>query len=99
MSANATGRTAILCRGASLIGGAAFVAMLGASFADGHPYTDRLNTVSSTPLSEQVQAQSPVELAAVKQTREQQCLAEVMYYEARGEGIEGQEAVAEVVLA
>jgi spore germination cell wall hydrolase CwlJ-like protein len=72
--------------------------MLGASFADGHPYTDRLSVVS-TPLSEQVQAQSPVELAAVKQTREQQCLAEVMYYEARGEGIEGQEAVAEVVLA
>lgn len=40
---------------------------------------------------------SAVELAMVKFAGEQRCLAEVMYYEARGEGVEGQEAIAEVV--
>lgn len=40
---------------------------------------------------------SASELAMVKFAAEQRCLAEVMYYEARGEGIEGEEAVAEVV--
>ena len=42
-------------------------------------------------------APSAVELAMVKFAAEQRCLAEVMYYEARGEGVEGQEAIAEVV--
>lgn len=40
---------------------------------------------------------SAVELAMVKFAGEQRCLAEVMYYEARGEGVEGEEAIAEVV--
>jgi spore germination cell wall hydrolase CwlJ-like protein len=42
------------------------------------------------------------ELPAMEQSRrfvaESQCLAEAMYYEARGEGVAGQKAVAEVVL-
>ena len=42
-------------------------------------------------------APSAVELAMVKFAGEQRCLAEVMYYEARGEGIAGEEAIAEVV--
>ena len=42
--------------------------------------------------------ESPVELAAARLTAESHCLAEAMYYEARGEGIDGQKAVAEVVL-
>ena len=42
-------------------------------------------------------APSAVELAMVKFAGEQRCLAEVMYYEARGEGLEGEEAIAEVV--
>ena len=40
---------------------------------------------------------SAVELAMVKFAGEQRCLAEVMYYEARGEGVAGEEAIAEVV--
>ncbi|HTW34501.1 MAG TPA: cell wall hydrolase [Rhizomicrobium sp.] len=40
---------------------------------------------------------SAVELAMVKFAGEERCLAEVMYYEARGEGVEGEEAIAEVV--
>ncbi len=42
--------------------------------------------------------QSPVEQAAADMAAEQVCLAEVMYYEARGEGVAGQKAIAEVVL-
>jgi spore germination cell wall hydrolase CwlJ-like protein len=41
---------------------------------------------------------SPVELAAAQLSAESQCLAEAVYYEARGEGMAGQKAVAEVVL-
>jgi spore germination cell wall hydrolase CwlJ-like protein len=40
---------------------------------------------------------SPEEIAMAKLAVEERCLAEVMYYEARGEGVTGQEAVAEVV--
>jgi spore germination cell wall hydrolase CwlJ-like protein len=40
---------------------------------------------------------SAVELAMEKFAGEQRCLAEAMYYEARGEGIEGEEAIAEVI--
>jgi spore germination cell wall hydrolase CwlJ-like protein len=40
-----------------------------------------------------------VELAAPKHAAEQTCLAEALYFEARGEGEEGQKAIAEVILA
>ncbi|MGB8366450.1 MAG: cell wall hydrolase [Rhizomicrobium sp.] len=40
---------------------------------------------------------SAVEVALVRIEAEQRCLAEAMYYEARGEGVQGQEAIAEVV--
>jgi spore germination cell wall hydrolase CwlJ-like protein len=40
---------------------------------------------------------SPAEIAMVRFAAEQRCLAEAMYYEARGEGVPGQKAVAEVV--
>ncbi len=39
-----------------------------------------------------------MEIAGARLAAESQCLAEAMYYEARGEGIDGQKAVAEVVL-
>jgi len=52
----------------------------------------------ATPVAEPVQAApSAVELAMVKFAGEQRCLAEAMYYEARGEGAEGEEAIAEVI--
>jgi spore germination cell wall hydrolase CwlJ-like protein len=36
--------------------------------------------------------------AAIEVAAQENCLAQAMYYEARGEGIEGQKAVAEVIL-
>jgi spore germination cell wall hydrolase CwlJ-like protein len=42
-------------------------------------------------------APSPPELAMVKMLAEQKCLADAMYFEARGDGVRGEEAVAEVV--
>jgi len=42
-------------------------------------------------------APSATELAMVRFAAEQRCLAEAMYYEARGEGVTGEEAIAEVV--
>jgi spore germination cell wall hydrolase CwlJ-like protein len=98
MSRIATGNKAAFVRAASLIGGAAFIALLGASFAEGHANTP---SQFSPALSLRVEAtpHSAVELAAVKQASEQRCLAEALYYEARGEGEEGQKAIAEVILA
>jgi spore germination cell wall hydrolase CwlJ-like protein len=42
-------------------------------------------------------APSSAELEMVRILEDQRCLAEAMYYEARGEGRSGQEAIAEVV--
>jgi spore germination cell wall hydrolase CwlJ-like protein len=42
--------------------------------------------------------ETPVALATARLSSESQCLAEAMYHEARGEGVDGQKAVAEVVL-
>jgi spore germination cell wall hydrolase CwlJ-like protein len=42
-------------------------------------------------------APTPADLALEKMLAEQRCLAEAMYYEARGEGIDGEKAIAEVV--
>jgi spore germination cell wall hydrolase CwlJ-like protein len=49
------------------------------------------------PLPVLVNAPSPRDLALAKVLNEQSCLAEAMYYEARGEGVEGEEAIAEVI--
>src|SRR5688572_1579381 len=100
MFASATGGKAALGRAASLIGSAAFIAVLGASFADGHPYTNNFAAASEVSLDlAPPAAHSKVELAAPKHAAEQSCLAEALYYEARGEGEEGQKAIAEVILA
>ena len=48
------------------------------------------------PAAQSVEA--PVEIAGARLAAESQCLAEAMYHEARGEGVDGQQAVAEVVL-
>lgn len=44
-----------------------------------------------------VAAPPPAEAALVKLLKERNCLAEAVYYEARGEGEAGQKAVAEVI--
>jgi hypothetical protein len=98
MSRIATGNKAAFVRGASLIAGAAFIALLGASFAEGHPQTAPYPS-GSVSLTLAAPPHSAVELAAVQRASEQRCLAEAMYYEARGEGEEGQKAIAEVILA
>jgi hypothetical protein len=51
----------------------------------------------AAPLPVLVNAPSPRDLALQQVLNEQNCLAEAMYYEARGEGVEGQEAIAEVI--
>jgi spore germination cell wall hydrolase CwlJ-like protein len=62
--------------------------------------SDKLPIVVPISVPQQVViAQSPVELAAARMVKEQECLAEAIYFEARGEGEMGQKAVAEVVLA
>ena len=61
-------------------------------------FAETLDRVFSPGPSAAQAVESPVELAAARLTAESQCLAEAMYYEALGEGIDGQKAVAEVIL-
>ena len=61
-------------------------------------FAETLTKVFSPGPSAAQTVESPVELASARLAAESQCLAEAMYYEARGEGIDGQKAVAEVVL-
>lgn len=56
-----------------------------------------IDVAPAEPMKALAQAPSPSELAMVKIAAEQSCLAEAMYYEARGDGARGEEAVAEVV--
>jgi spore germination cell wall hydrolase CwlJ-like protein len=60
-------------------------------------YTNEMRVLAALPDSVVVTA-SPVALARAHNAAEAECLAEVLYYEARGEGIDGEKAVAEVVL-
>ena len=81
----------------------AFLLMLAtvAAAVASNPYTDYIPTdrhaALTAPVHLTVAQPSPAEIATAKLLAERRCLAEVMYYEARGEGISGQEAVAEVV--
>ncbi len=61
--------------------------------------TEPDRVAASVPLPDNMMMATPsaVETAMVKFAADQRCLAEAMYYEARGEGVEGEEAVAEVV--
>ncbi|HUJ03537.1 MAG TPA: cell wall hydrolase [Rhizomicrobium sp.] len=72
----------------------------GAAIAS-NPYTDYIPADSRAELAKPVKltvaAPSPGEIATMKRLAERRCLAEAMYYEARGEGVQGEEAVAEVV--
>jgi hypothetical protein len=81
----------------ALVGAMALVALSGVSAYEFALYTKELQTGAALPVFIHV-TDSPI--ALVKQARavEAECLAQVMYYEARGEGIEGEKAVAEVVL-
>lgn len=66
-----------------------------------NPYTDYIpkdrHAAAASPVQFTTAAPSPAEIAIAKLLAERRCLAEAMYYEARGEGISGEEAIAEVV--
>jgi len=80
----------------ALLGGAAITIVCSIPFAF-NLYTDKY--VAVAPGSADVVATpSPMQLAAVQFAADVGCLAEAMYYEARGEGVTGEKAVAEVVL-
>ncbi len=61
-------------------------------------FAEKLSEVFSIQPRVEDPGESSVELAGARLTGESKCLAEVMYYEARGEGVDGEKAVAEVVL-
>ncbi len=90
-------RTALLRADCALVGAIAIVAVSGASAREFVLYTDEMRALASLPDSVSITG-SPVALAQMETAHQAECLAEVMYYEARGEGIEGEKAVAEVVL-
>ena len=90
-------RTALLRADCVLVGAIAIVAVSAASAREFVLYTDEMQARAALPDSVLVTS-SPVALAKMEMAAEAECLAEVMYYEARGEGIEGEKAVAEVVL-
>jgi spore germination cell wall hydrolase CwlJ-like protein len=68
------------------------------------PYTDQMPgrhvaSEVSQPMKPQFVAANPApsEVAMAQLLAERRCLAQAMYYEARGEGVRGEKAVAEVV--
>lgn len=65
------------------------------------PYTDSFGhhsaVADAAPKTEIAYKPAPPEVAMAKLLAERHCLAQAMYYEARGEGSEGEMAVAEVV--
>ena len=100
-----TGIVAASLRADRIIVGAAFVALATASATVAiDRYTDKnaaLAVVERYAPQSVVQSpgvESPVELAAVQFGRDRYCLAEAMYHEARSEGVQGEKAVAEVIL-
>src|SRR5436305_15131044 len=88
----------------ALVGAIAMVAVTGASAREFILYTgeqvahaDEQAARAALPDSVAVTG-SVIAFAKAENAVQSECLAEVLYYEARGEGIEGQKAVAEVVL-
>jgi spore germination cell wall hydrolase CwlJ-like protein len=79
------------------MGALALAAVSGVSAQEFNQYTYESNLLERLPASIEVTA-SPLALTRAHRAAEAECLAEVMYYEARGEGVQGQKAVAEVVL-
>jgi hypothetical protein len=81
----------------AVVGAVALLAISSVSAHEFHLYTNELTARAALPDSVTVTA-SPVALARAHKAAESECLAEVLYYEARGEGMDGEKAVAEVVL-
>ncbi len=85
----------------ALIGAALLLLATVCAAIASNPYTDTIpkdrHAAVTAPVAIAVAKPSPAEIATAKLLAERRCLAEAMYYEARGEGISGQEAIAEVV--
>ena len=71
------------------MGGMALVALSGLSAYEFTLYTKELREGAALPLFIHV-TDSPIALVKRERAAETDCLAQVMYYEARGEGIEGE---------
>jgi hypothetical protein len=100
-----TGFVAACLRADRVVVGAAFVALATASatvaidrYTDQNAPTAVVEGYAPASVVQPSLVESPVELAAVQFGRDQYCLAEAMYHEARSEGVEGEKAVAEVIL-
>ena len=100
-----TGIVAACLRADRVIVGAAFVAIATASATVAiDRYTDDIAAIAAGEIfapraaAPSSRVESPVELAAAQFGRDQYCLAEAMYHEARSEGVQGEKAVAEVIL-
>jgi hypothetical protein len=81
----------------AVLGAVALAAVSGVSAQEFNHYTYESNLLENLPVSIEV-TPSPIILVRAQRAAEAECLAQVMYYEARGEGIQGEKAVAEVVL-
>jgi hypothetical protein len=81
----------------AVVGAIALLAVSSVSAHEFNLYTNELEARAALPDFIAV-TQSPVARARAHRTAEAECLAQVLYYEARGEGIDGEKAVAEVVL-
>lgn len=100
-----TGIIAACLRADRVLVGAAFVALATASatvaienYSDQNALGDVAESSKAQKVAYSTPVESAVELAAVQYGRDQYCLAEAMYHEARSEGIVGKKAVAEVIL-
>jgi spore germination cell wall hydrolase CwlJ-like protein len=88
----------------ALIGAMALVSVTGVLAREYNLYTDRILQRETEALAlaavpdSVVVTESPIVVAERLQAAQSECLAEALYYEARGEGTEGEKAVAEVVL-
>jgi spore germination cell wall hydrolase CwlJ-like protein len=80
-----------------VVGAIALLAVSSVSAHEFNLYTNELLARAALPDFVAV-TQSPVARARAHEAAESDCLAQVIYYEARGEGMDGQKAVAEVVL-
>jgi hypothetical protein len=81
----------------AVLGALALAAVSGVSAQDFNHYTYEQHLLAHLPASVEI---TPSPFISMREHRaaEAECLAQVMYYEARGEGVQGQKAVAEVVL-
>jgi spore germination cell wall hydrolase CwlJ-like protein len=81
----------------AVLGALALAAVSGVSAQEFNQYTYEQHLLKHLPASVEV-TPSPLVSVRAQRAAEAECLAQVMYYEARGEGVQGQKAVAEVVL-